>query len=56
MAVRTIDLTSEAPKTHQDRDKKDRIERLRGRLRGHVETNDLKNAMLGILDLLADEL
>lgn len=54
--VREIDLTQDAPKTHQDRDKRDRIDRLRERLRGHVETMDLKNVLKGILDLLADEL
>lgn len=55
--VREIDLTRDAPKTHQDRDKRDRIERLRERL-AKVRTNpmDLVNIIKGVLDLLADEL
>ena len=51
--VREIDLTRDAPKTHQDRDKRDRIERLRERLKSGERVD---NVLKGILDLLADEL
>ena len=53
MAPREIDLTQ---KTHQDRDKRDRIERLKVRVKEAQSWLATKNAILGILDLLADEL
>jgi hypothetical protein len=54
--VREIDLTRDAPKTHQDRDKRNRIERQKVRVKDAKTHRDLQNAMLGVLDLLADEL
>ena len=54
--VREIDLTRDAPKTHQDRDKRDRVERLKVRVKEAKTQRDVQNAVLGVLDLLADEL
>ena len=54
--MKTIDLTQDAPKTHQDRDKRDRIERLKVRVKDAQTMQMVKAAMLGFLDLLADEL
>jgi hypothetical protein len=57
--VREIDLTQDAPKTHQDRDKRDRIRRLHKRLVNAGAYSDvaaLTGIIKGILDLLADEL
>jgi hypothetical protein len=54
--MKTIDLTQDVPKTHQDRDKRDRIDRLKVRIKEAKTSRDVLNAMLGILDLLADEL
>jgi hypothetical protein len=51
--MKTVDLTQDAPKTHQDRDIKDRVRRLQERMRGGEK---LENVVKGILDLLADEL
>lgn len=41
---------------HSDRDKRDRIERLRERLREAKTWEQLRNVLKGVLDLLADEL
>jgi hypothetical protein len=54
--ARTIDLTQDAPKTHQDRELKDRIERCRKRVKEARDVRGLQNAVLGLLDLLDDEL
>ena len=54
--MKTSDLTQDAPKTHQDRDKRDRIERLKVRVKDASNQRDVQNAVLGVLDLLADEL
>lgn len=41
---------------HSDRDKHERIERLRERLREAKTWEQLRNVLKGVLDLLADEL
>lgn len=41
---------------HSDRDKRDRIERLRKRLDAARTPEQLRGVLQGILDLLADEL
>lgn len=53
MAPREIDLTQ---KTHQDRNKVDRINRLKERVKEAKTWPQICNAILGVLDLLADEL
>lgn len=44
------------PPTHSDRDKRDRIERLRRRLENADTARKLTDVVKGILDLLEDEL
>lgn len=54
MSVREIDLTpSDDPR---GRSKHDRIRRLRERVRQAAGVEDLKGIILGVLDLLEDEL
>jgi len=59
------DIVDTTPKRNQPTDRdgnpvrhgtRDKINRLRERLSGHVETPDLKNVLKGLLDLLEDEL
>jgi hypothetical protein len=51
--MKTVDLTNQAP---EQRSVSDRVDRLRVRVKEAKTSRDVLNAILGVLDLLADEL